>query len=290
MHRFIRVFATVTRRVRFPGRERLLRALLPPERFRASRARHEYTVRYGSNLKLHCDLGSYVEWSVFFKGYYSPDLSILLSKLASAGMIAFDVGANVGAYSLLIADKVGPQGMVYCFEPNPEVSDRLLANIRLNGFELRTSVLNTALSSSVGNSKLFVPKKDHHNRGISSLYRYTDLLEEQIAVKVETIDNVVAELNLEHLDLVKIDTDGSDAEVIFGGRKAIETHLPIVVFEANYLAHPNVQFTLAAVRSQLADLGYRFYTAGLAGRRTPLGRGHSFPDTDIVCIPERFHQ
>jgi FkbM family methyltransferase len=225
---------------------------------------------------------------VYFKGYYGPDLSILLSRLTRPGMIALDVGSNVGAYALLFAAKVGPTGRVYCFEPNPEVRQRLIANIRLNDFEARTTILSTALSISPGNAVLYVPKRDHYNRGIASLYKHAEVLGDQVSVQVETLDRVVAELKLERLDLIKIDTDGSDADVILGGETAIGTYRPLIVFETLYLPHPDASQRLQAARALLSDMGYRFCTVGFAGRRIPLGTERQLPETDIVCIPQRY--
>jgi FkbM family methyltransferase len=224
---------------------------------------------------------------VFFKGSYGPDLSKLIAGLAGPGMIAFDIGANVGVYSLLIAEKVGAGGMVYCFEPNPEVRDRLLDNIRLNNFEMRTRVHSTALSGRVGDATLYLPKEDHYHRGIGSFHKYTDLLDDQIVVQVETIDSMVSRLAVEHLDLVKIDTEGHDAEVILGGKETIARFCPVIIFEANYLAHPDALVMLERIRTLLLGLGYALYTIGFAGRRVPLGSERRLPDADILCIPAK---
>src|SRR5262245_46805271 len=49
-----------------------------------------------------------------------------------AGEVFYDIGANIGLYTLLAARRVGPQGMVYAFEPHVANVQSLLANVALN--------------------------------------------------------------------------------------------------------------------------------------------------------------
>src|SRR5262249_53966086 len=50
-------------------------------------------------------------------GWYEWELAHKIRAACRPGMIAFDVGANVGYYTLLMSRAIGPSGLVYAFEP-----------------------------------------------------------------------------------------------------------------------------------------------------------------------------
>jgi hypothetical protein len=101
---FAKLIAPFTRRIRFPGRERLLRSF--SSRSFSESSSFEFVIAYDRDLYFRCDLGSYIEWRIFFKGYYAPDLSILIKNLIKPGMQIVDVGA----YTLIMAKQTGSTG------------------------------------------------------------------------------------------------------------------------------------------------------------------------------------
>jgi tRNA A58 N-methylase Trm61 len=56
-----------------------------------------------------------------------------LSRYVTPGMTVLDIGANIGLYSILSADRVGKEGAVFAFEPDPVLFEAALTNIRQNG-------------------------------------------------------------------------------------------------------------------------------------------------------------
>ncbi len=65
-------------------------------------------------------------------GWYEKPCIEFVAPLIRPGMVAFDVGANVGYYTLLLSRRVGPQGRVIAFEPNPANAAHLQEHLRLN--------------------------------------------------------------------------------------------------------------------------------------------------------------
>lgn len=69
----------------------------------------------------------------YWLGTYEPELQAALRELIQPGMVAYDVGANIGYISLIMARLVGPQGRVFAFEALPANLERLRNNLQLNG-------------------------------------------------------------------------------------------------------------------------------------------------------------
>ena len=99
---------------------------------------------------------------------YEPETTGLLQRVIEPGMVVVDVGAHVGYYALLAAKRVGPQGKVYAFEPDPTNYALLLKNIELNGYR---NILTTgeAVSDRVGTATLYLAGLD---TGRHSLFRH----------------------------------------------------------------------------------------------------------------------
>ena len=91
----------------------------------------------------------------YLTGEAEPEVQQLLAELIEPGQTVYDVGANIGFFTILCSRLVGPEGRVYAFEPIPQNLAALRHNIELNG--LRTSSSSSsALSSETGTAEMFV--------------------------------------------------------------------------------------------------------------------------------------
>jgi len=80
---------------------------------------------------------------VYLRGELEIATQKVLAERLRPGMVFYDLGANIGLFSLLAARLVGADGRVFSFEPDAEVAARLRRNIRQNGFS-NISVLSSA--------------------------------------------------------------------------------------------------------------------------------------------------
>ena len=90
-----------------------------------------------------------------FREYYEPSVLAVLCFVED-GSIAWDVGANIGLWTLLMSRRVGGRGHVVAFEPIPTTAMRLRENLGLSTAQSVT-VVQTALGSEVGTAKMYVP-------------------------------------------------------------------------------------------------------------------------------------
>jgi FkbM family methyltransferase len=152
----------------------------------------------------------------------------LLANLGP-GQVFVDVGANVGYYSLLAAQLVGPRGRVVAFEPNVRVRARLEDHVRWNRVGDIVTVVGAALADvRDGALDLFVPERDEES-GIASLHR-TPLLEGKGAtamrVPSQRLDDWLEGSSLPRINVMKIDVEGAEARVLEGMRRTLLSRRP----------------------------------------------------------------
>ena len=97
-------------------------------------------------------------------GYWEMWVTEALLGFVREGMVAVDVGANLGYFTLLLADLCGSSGRVHAFEPNPALLDRLRRTLAVNGYGPRTRVHGVPLSDEDGRAvELVVPGGEPKN-------------------------------------------------------------------------------------------------------------------------------
>jgi FkbM family methyltransferase len=118
------------------------------------------TTQYGSKLA-GAPADSSLNQIIFFRDVFEPVLSKLIWNLVEAGDICVDAGANVGYFTLLMAQKAGGAGKVIAIEAAPGNAARLIRNIQFNDFEDRVTVIGAACSDCAGELTFYLnPKND----------------------------------------------------------------------------------------------------------------------------------
>ncbi len=172
----------------------------------------------------------------------------IISQYASG--ICYDIGANFGIYSVLMAQK----GKVYSFEPNSKMYRHLLKTSGYHDF----SAFNTALSDFNGEAEFFVPEEATmgsfrdwtRDENMSGIVSYAGDVS-KMKVNVATLDDFVSQSNLPLPNFIKIDVEGAEIKVFRGGRKVIEKARPVIYFE--------VSANLWQAMGSSAEEGYEFF-------------------------------
>lgn len=156
-------------------------------------------------------IGKTIEWGE------RHTLELIIDALRSGGIV-YDVGANFGLYTVLLAKAVGEQGQVIAFEPDSRSYERLQENLRLNRLA-NVRCFCKALSDQNGQAKLYL----HETRTwFSSLLARpgTREISHQLVEVVEG-DRIRGEQSLPVPQVVKIDVEGSEYAVIRGLRRTL---------------------------------------------------------------------
>jgi FkbM family methyltransferase len=163
--------------------------------------------------------------AVWLSGKVETPVQAALRRELRPGDVFFDVGANVGFFTILGARRVGPSGKVVAFEPHPASVETLRANVAANRFEQVVVVAN-AVSAASGEGVL-----DISSAALAKLVEAGSEDGSARRVPVTSIDDFVSD----HADLVpdvlKIDVEGHEVEVLSGMRRTLTQHRPVIVCE-----------------------------------------------------------
>ena len=136
----------------------------------------------------------------------------IIGKIIKPGMVVADIGANIGYYTLLMAQMVGPTGIVYAFEPEPNNYRLLVKNIAAN-FMLNVIPVSKAVSDRTGKVKLYICRE---HRGDHKIFAGKD---DRPSIEVDQVTMDDYFRNNPKLDLIKMDIQGSEHMVIKGFEK-----------------------------------------------------------------------
>jgi FkbM family methyltransferase len=168
---------------------------------------------------------------VMLDGYWESWLTVFFLRYVRPGMTVIDVGANFGYYTVLFGAMVGPIGRVVAIEPVPSTVALLSDSIALNGLAKRTRlVAGTAGAVASTKTQILVPPHEPKNAAVVA-----EGHEGSIVVPSFTVDELVT--GFDHVDLVKIDVEGSEINVIAGMRETIAKHCPAIMLEFNALRY-----------------------------------------------------
>jgi FkbM family methyltransferase len=167
--------------------------------------------------------------SIAFGNLESSVQEAMVRHLGRGGVF-YDIGANLGFFSLLAAHLVGlDEGHVFAFEAAPDNAEAIRVNARLNAIS-NVTVMAVAVAGAAGRGRLQVVD----DQSWSKLEEYGEhpYTERVIEVELVAIDDVVGGADaLPAPTLVKIDVEGAELAVLDGMRETIERHRPAIICE-----------------------------------------------------------
>lgn len=163
----------------------------------------------------------------YWLGTYEQDLQQAITDWVEPGSVVYDLGANIGYVSLLLARAVGKTGRVFAFEPLPANQARLRKNLELNP-GLNIMLVPSAVADKTGESLFSVHFSDDMGKLANLPGRETNFAE-QISVQTVALDDFVATNPIPQV--VKIDVEGGEVLVLQGMRQLLKTSRPLLFLE-----------------------------------------------------------
>ncbi|WP_071190211.1 FkbM family methyltransferase [Trichormus sp. NMC-1] len=160
---------------------------------------------------------------------YEQSEQILVTRLVKPGMLVFDIGANIGDYSILLSKLVDYSGKVYSFEPASttftRLQERLIAQNIKNVYEFKKAFYsdNTQIEfnefpedfsvwNSIGKPQMLDPEGSG---------QYIPIINTEIVDAIK-LDSFCLENSIAHIDYLKIDVEGAESDVLEGARELLK--------------------------------------------------------------------
>ncbi len=203
---------------------------------------------------------------IYYQGVSEPETMLVYTRYLKSGMVVFDVGAHIGEYTVVAAEKVGPRGKVYAFEPQPELVDVIQKNIQQRGFQ-NVIASAQALSDQSGTAAFRVPTERtkaalETDSNVSPTYE----------VSLTTIDDYCLVQGISQIDLIKMDIEGAELWALKGAANLLSqpsTTSPIIIFEYNQQAYQRFGYTIDDIQGFLTHYQYFIYTFDEKGHYHP---------------------
>jgi FkbM family methyltransferase len=199
------------------------------------------TIRRGAGAGLRIDAtGSNPAYAL---GLAEPAVQDRLVEELAPGMVMYDVGANIGFFTLIAARHVGDNGRVVAFEPLEENAAAMERNLALNGVE-NVTIVRKALSDRPGRMGMSVPNTPDAGTRAA-------LGGDGPVVEVARLDD----LDLPAPDLVKIDIEGAEVDAVQGMLATLTAASPVLLIEVHDEEGTTARWD--ALDELLRPLGYK---------------------------------
>jgi FkbM family methyltransferase len=178
---------------------------------------------------INVDTSLLAEYKILFFSHCEPAITKLIKYIVRPGDLCLDIGANIGAVTLVMSFATGPKGKVIAIEPHPRMVERLRANVELNGLD-NVSIIPVALSDTAGRTTLYAAEEDYFHHGRSSL-KPSQGIGREIFVEKITGEMLQDEIGNQLCKFIKIDVEGHDFIVLKELAYIIDKHRPHLIFE-----------------------------------------------------------
>jgi len=213
------------------------------------------------------DLGQGIDFAIYLGNIFERSTRHALSELVLPSTTVLDIGANVGAHTLQLAQYVGAQGSVLAFEPTEFAYRKLIRNLELNP-KLNSRVIpyNCFLAAD---DSADVPGAIYSSWPLTELKQTTtnqDFHAKHLGQAKSTktaharsIDSILAERADPRVQLVKLDVDGFECDILRGAKMLLQESRPIFVMELAPYVLEERGASLAELLDVFASYDYRFY-------------------------------
>jgi FkbM family methyltransferase len=218
-------------------------------------------------------------------GSYETDETAMFLRLAEGIDVVFDIGANIGWFSLNTAIRYGSSADIYAFAPIPTTYGQLVRNIELNDAQ-SIHPNNFGFSDESSPKTFFYYPHGSGNASTADLSGRDDV--EEIMCSVRTVDEYTRETGMLP-GLIKCDVEGAELFVFKGGTETIGKALPIVFTEMLRKWAQHFGYSPNDIIDWFAALGYRCFTVQ-GPRLTHFGRmDDETAETNFFFLHEEKH-
>ena len=174
-----------------------------------------------------------------------PLLLRFAQRYVKPGHVVWDIGANVGLFSLAAASRAGPSGRVVSVEPDAGVANLLLRSVAVpNDARAPVQVLCAAVGQHLGIGELHIAKRSRSSSfTVGQGSTTTGGVSEIRSVITITLDWLLCHFPPPHV--LKIDVEGAEVEVLRGAEQVLTQECPVILCE---VFRPNVEVVTSLLK------------------------------------------
>ena len=240
----------------------------------------EVIQNFDSDLKLKVDRSRAMGASLYWTGFHELREFIFLHQFLKEEMVALDVGANLGEYTLFMAKRL-TRGRVLSFEPMEFVRSQLQENVKLNNFN-RVDIFDFGLSDK--KQKLNLHEVDDGNEGLGTLFLGNKKSKGSLEIELETLDEKWDSFQLQRLEFVKIDVEGSELHVLLGAIKTITKFRPLILVEVSEENFKAAGYSTLDLETFFKKINYKAKRVGKEGQLESCTSMPSFGN--VMFVPQ----
>ncbi len=244
-------------------------------------------IRLASGQMLYVDpLDEHVSANIIAHGYWEAHVHGVLMSLIRPGFRIVEVGANVGYYTVTMADAVGPEGHVTAFEGNPRLVNLIRRSTQLNGYDGRVRTLAKAAWDSAGQTS-FVVSRSNSGGGYVSVWEGHNAYEDGQELQVETVR--LDDQDLGRVDMIRIDAEGSEPFILRGAEAVLRANPDIILCLEWSVVQMASRTSMPDFVDWLQQLGFNFWKIEPDSGLTPVAVADmiTLPQADIVAARAR---
>ena len=216
-----------------------------------------------NNIRWELDIREGIDLSIYLLGIFERHTVNAYRKFIKPGYVVLDIGANIGAHTLIMADIVGSNGNVIAFEPTDYAYNKLIKNIDLN-LRLKKNInpQQVMLSSNDESlvDELIYSSWPVDSNGIHNIHPvHMGEYKSTSNAKSCTLDSILKNLNINKVDFIKIDVDGYEYDILCGAEHTLSLLKPVLCFEfAPYVIKERGQ-TIEMLLNKIDSYGYKLF-------------------------------
>jgi FkbM family methyltransferase len=217
-----------------------------------------------SGLLWELDLSEMIDFSIYMLGAWERHVQGAYRRCLAHGDVVLDIGANIGAHSLPIAQLVGPHGRIIAIEPTDLAFRKLRRNIELNP-ELSARMIPLQMAMLAGADGA-VPERIYSSWPLRAPQEahpvHGGCLQRTSGAVGSCVDSLVSSLSVPQVNFIKIDVDGAEPEVLLGARSTLQRWRPRILLEWSDHFHAHCGTQPDQALGLLGELEYRVISAG----------------------------
>lgn len=207
-----------------------------------------------------------------------------VKRLLRRDMTVVDVGAHHGLYTLLASKCVGWHGRVVAIEPSLRERTRLEKHLRVNRSS-NVELVPCAAGEASGEAELYVV--NGFEDGCNSLK--PPAIPEPVAsqrVRVRRLDDILSELAISKVDLIKLDAEGAELSVLYGAMKLLNcSPRPAMLVEVQDTRTKPWGYEAREILQFLMRMDYQWFAIAAKGALLPIPCNLETYDANLVALP-----